>query len=452
MSSARLARQFDAKKQRVLENLNNRVNDMDRAEQDKAAKEDEGDLSSAISKFGLIESILGNDQDIPSEITFQLPLTDVLGLFPSQYVKEFVPDPSLPHEVSITMDDLFAQLSKGKATMSVAKLAFFVPSHLLQKEAFSDTTTMIALPLPAIVAAVGVKKLSSHMAKKIRHYKIDDIDDPFRKIFGKPGDRVAQPPAEPQVTTPAAAGGEAPAPAAAPKAEKAPPKPHKPPHLIPPEMKMPESSFRELPDNVNLNAASAEEMATLPGITKHMAGKIVAFRTQNGPFASVFDIIKVPRLSHHVFKRITGMPFSATGFHRRYKLALWLNVPVDKDVELPLLAKAVAERHGFAGCLISDKDGLLLAQGHAEAYGDNWGAVAIKIVNQVRENLQLLGVGNVEAVSLSTRGNAITIVAGRNVMLTIIHARKKLTETQLGLAQKICQEIEWLLSRRAYIG
>lgn len=434
---------------------------MDTTPKKSEPNEEEDDFSFALSKINLIESILGKDEsDIPSEITFHLPLGSVLGLFPKHCVKEITPDVPLQEPVSITMDDLFTQLSKGKATMTVAKLAFFVPSHLLNKEAFSDTTTLVTLPLPTIIQAVGVDKLKAHVAKKVRHYKIDDIDDPFRNIFNRPaGAAPATPtpvPAPP--AAPAAAKTEpvAPAPAPAPTpppTEAAPSAPKRPPaRAIPPESRVPEMDFRELPGNVNINTASLEELLTLDGLTESLAKRIMDYRTQQGPFTSVFDLVQIPRLSRALFKRLTGMPFNSTQYHRRYKLAQWLHIPVDKVTDLALLTKVIAEQPGCSGCLISDNDGLLLAQSKAEAYGENWGAVATKITAQIRESVQLLNVGNVESVSLGIQDHTVTIVASQNVVLTIVHEGRKLTTAHVGLAQKILQEVAWLLTRRAYVG
>ena len=44
---------------------------------------------------------------------------------------------------------------------------------------------------------------------------------------------------------------------------------------------------------VSLNAGSVQDLQTLPGVGEVTAERIVAFRTQNGPFASVDDQIKV---------------------------------------------------------------------------------------------------------------------------------------------------------------
>ena len=44
---------------------------------------------------------------------------------------------------------------------------------------------------------------------------------------------------------------------------------------------------------VNINTATAEELATLPGIDETIAQYIVAFRSANGPFATVDDLLMV---------------------------------------------------------------------------------------------------------------------------------------------------------------
>jgi competence protein ComEA len=44
---------------------------------------------------------------------------------------------------------------------------------------------------------------------------------------------------------------------------------------------------------VSINAGSVVELMALPGIGEVTAGRIVTFRDQNGPFATVDDLIKV---------------------------------------------------------------------------------------------------------------------------------------------------------------
>ena len=44
---------------------------------------------------------------------------------------------------------------------------------------------------------------------------------------------------------------------------------------------------------VDINAADADTLATIPGIGPGLAERIVAFRTSNGPFASVDELLDV---------------------------------------------------------------------------------------------------------------------------------------------------------------
>lgn len=60
------------------------------------------------------------------------------------------------------------------------------------------------------------------------------------------------------------------------------------------ENAVPQESF--LPDvsPLDINNASAEELAGLPGIGEVLAERIVDYRTANGPFETVEDLTKVP--------------------------------------------------------------------------------------------------------------------------------------------------------------
>ncbi len=58
---------------------------------------------------------------------------------------------------------------------------------------------------------------------------------------------------------------------------------------------------------VNLNRADAGELEELPGIGPVLAGRIVADRARNGPFASVDDLARVPGIGASVLGGLAGI-------------------------------------------------------------------------------------------------------------------------------------------------
>jgi competence protein ComEA len=58
---------------------------------------------------------------------------------------------------------------------------------------------------------------------------------------------------------------------------------------------------------VNINTASAELLATLPGIGPTTAEKIIEYRQQNGPFQTIDDLLKVPGIGPTTLDELRGL-------------------------------------------------------------------------------------------------------------------------------------------------
>jgi competence ComEA-like helix-hairpin-helix protein len=65
-----------------------------------------------------------------------------------------------------------------------------------------------------------------------------------------------------------------------------------------------ESSSKTAPWVININTASAEEIAAVPGLGEKKSEAVVMFREKHGPFAKIEDIKKVDGIGDKLFERI----------------------------------------------------------------------------------------------------------------------------------------------------
>ena len=66
------------------------------------------------------------------------------------------------------------------------------------------------------------------------------------------------------------------------------------------------SPTSEAPLSVNLNTASLEELVELPGIGETLAGRIVAYRKENGPFIRIDQIMAVSGIGPGTYEKLRG--------------------------------------------------------------------------------------------------------------------------------------------------
>jgi competence protein ComEA len=57
---------------------------------------------------------------------------------------------------------------------------------------------------------------------------------------------------------------------------------------------------------ININSATADELTALPGVGEATAAKIVAYRSEHGPFTSIEEIMEVPGIGKGKFDGFAG--------------------------------------------------------------------------------------------------------------------------------------------------
>ncbi|MFV0421231.1 Tex family protein [Oleidesulfovibrio sp.] len=96
---------------------------------------------------------------------------------------------------------------------------------------------------------------------------------------------------------------------------------------------------------VELNTASAELLSYVSGLGPSLAANIIAYRTQNGPFASRKALLKVPRLGPKVFEQAAGF--------LRIGTALKEGNPLDATAVHPESYVVVEKMAKDAGCTVA---------------------------------------------------------------------------------------------------
>jgi competence ComEA-like helix-hairpin-helix protein len=203
---------------------------------------------------------------------------------------------------------------------------------------------------------------------------------------------------------------------------------------------------------VNLNAALEEQLRTLPGVSQTMARNIVEYRLAHGPFKGIFSLCNVPGLGRKTFRHITGMPWSERHLHRNRKLSALLGLQPRDVGHLPTVAAALAQKLNFAGCIISDQDGLVLAGSGAGGEGESFAAIVPRLIFQLREGVKALQADEIKSVSICFGRRMFTLAVSGSIYLTCIHQTNRLTMGQLKLFNKVAEELAWLLSHRGYVG
>lgn len=202
---------------------------------------------------------------------------------------------------------------------------------------------------------------------------------------------------------------------------------------------------------IDANTSNETELTSVEGITANLAKAIIAYREQHGPFADVFDLKNVPGMSGSVFKQTTGMPYSSKKNHRGKKLAKLLKMPIGQICDIEAVAKAINKVGGVAGCVVCDREGLIVSDSSVGKAAEAVSAIAADLISNTVRNMKMVNLTEMDSISVSIEGRMFTMVRSGELYITVVHDSNRITGSKLNLIHNVARELEWALSRRIYV-
>ena len=381
--------------------------------------------------------------DAVPETTFEYPASDAVRKLTNGVMhlpREMDPDAT----VRIDLPDVFEQLKRGKVTIPTHDFVKVLPSTVRISKHVLNAGETTPLALGTVVEALGIESLASRLSAPLRDFDIDRMVDPFPE----PAERPPPLAEDRRVSSRLVADGQ--------QSDVR----HVPGGVAASDTSTPyhaakapaEQGYRELPGNININTATAEELMLLEGIDSTVAAKIIKYRSKNGLFATVFDLLKVPGIEAPTVEQMSGMRVGAGIFNRRRRLAALLHIPAGQVADLQLVAQAVTRKPDFSGCVVSDGNGLVLAQAGMDESADQIAAVVPRLLRRIHADMSLIGAGSPRTASITTSEMCFTVASHRAIAVSTIHRNGQINETDLAFVRKLVLELAWLISLHAYAG
>jgi competence ComEA-like helix-hairpin-helix protein len=352
-------------------------------------------------------------------------------------------EPAEDTSVELSVPDVLSQLKRGAVTMQLSDVVGALPESAIQDGAAPEGDGVVKLDLKQTVEGVGLDTLVAQTASDVRTYDIDWMADPFEEPDEKPDLEAVRSSKKEKKREKAEA---------APPPEEAPAASQKVTVYQPRAETDSELEYYELPGNVNINAATSDELMLLKGVGRHIADAIVAYGNEHGGFNSVFDLFKVEGIDEVRFRQMTGMKSGQKRRHRRKRLASMLKIPAAEVADPSAVAAAVSRKAGFEGCIISDSDGLVIAQSGLDGVADNFAAILPGMLGHIAHGMDVAGLEVTGTVSVAVEGSLYTVQSAENVIFSACHAANMVSEADLSFMRKVGRELAWLLSIRAYAG
>ncbi len=381
--------------------------------------------------FGAIQEILGPGEDLVA-----LPARVLLANLPEELRGPKWKENGGSAGLRIELDraDLLAQLRRGRVIYPLADLCMALPPGWVRR----DEDALVELSLPDLVEALPPELIRGSGELSADTRAVAGMRDFFRPH------EAAEP-------------GAPAAPAAPPPAAPAPAQPPAPPR--PAAQAAPAAAPARGPSDagagvVDLNRATAEQLAGVPGLGPVRAALVVSYRAAHGPFASVYGLLDVPGIGRKLFKRLTGLEAAPTKRRDRHEvLNAQLGFEPGERPSLGRIAERTAERFALAGCVIGGRDGMVLARSPGMGdEADRYAALVPRMYQRCAGSLKRLGGTQAELIVVPTMSPPMAVAGGPGFCLVGVWARGADVGPAIAPLQALARELDWLMRPRLAVG
>ena len=447
------------------------------------------DLDKIRSELENIQALLGsedadaaNAQAIMEDLnSVELPLSVIAEALPTSYVNAGAVGDGT-QKVGVNIEDLFSQLGKGKVATSLARLSENIPEGVLTSQAPGHFGDLIELPLDAIVMAIDPEELMRRTTTQEADLPdLPDLFEPDAMASEAPVAEPADAPAPEPAPEPTPAPEPPPTPEPVPEPEPTPePEPEPEPEPVPAApVPKPEPEFIPTPEpeptpeptpaavpqapepepvavaaqlptesatddgltisimGVDINRASATELVkAFPGVGAKMAARIV----QSRPYGNMFELTGVSGIGARMFERLTGKVMPKASMDPMV-ISRILGVDGDGVPGFAVVAENIAALSGIVGCILSQKDGYILASTRGNSQDPAIGAFAPQIFNRVATYLDSMEMAGVTTMTLFTSPHPMSLVKQDELFAIVFHGSGRFSRQRVELVESVMGEL-----------
>lgn len=204
---------------------------------------------------------------------------------------------------------------------------------------------------------------------------------------------------------------------------------------------------------VDLNTVSATVLETLPGVGAFRAQLLIEFRKRNGPFAGIYDLLRIQGVGRRLFRQVTGLrPLYKNRRDRHEVLNELLGLPPDPRPSLGQIMQASCDVLGASASILSGADGVMLAQtGLDSLSADRYAAFTPNFFRKTRRYWPILGVEGIQQVLLPGAHPRALLHNGGGFSWVLLVTEGKDWNPLMERAAAIAEELNWLFSPHAVV-